>query len=336
MVKTIRTGASATLRYGYEKGGYGTIGSGTVSKKFGLQDSVSNFSLTHNRIDLAQLNQVEYAAYAYGQQAASLSVGFTLSNPWIFESIFGTPTVSTSEFTFGGLPSGNPPTTPTTIQAIIAVGGSEVDVQRTLSGGVMNSLGLTTSVGNPVQGSADMSFGIESASGTTVTAATVPDGTNQTEFPYTFAHGELKINNTVVTELQDVDITFAQNANLLYAVGGKSGQAGNQAVDAYRQIFDVTGRFRTSFVDKTFLDNTLDQIGKGTAGTYSETIGGTPELELTFTKDGDEDITITGSGLAPTDFNISGITPVEPIFQDLSWRIRNVKVVANDLATAVP
>ena len=127
MVKTIRTGASATLRYGYEKGGYGTIGSGTVSKKFGLQDSVSNFSLTHNRIDLAQLNQVEYAAYAYGQQAASLSVGFTLSNPWIFESIFGTPTVSTSEFTFGGLTSGNTPTTPTTIQAVIAVGGSEVD-----------------------------------------------------------------------------------------------------------------------------------------------------------------------------------------------------------------
>ena len=175
-----------------------------------------------------------------------------------------------------------------------------------------------------------MALGIENAPGTVTTAASVPDGTAQTEFPYTFAHGRLKINNTVVAELQDVDITFAQNASLLYNVGT------NQAVDAYRQIFDVTGNFRASHTDKEFLDYTLNQIAKGTGTTYAETIGGTPELELKFTKDDNEDITITGSGLAPTDFGITGIAPVEPIFENISWRIKNVTVVANDLATAVP
>ena len=80
----------------------------------------------------------------------------------------------------------------------------------------------------------------------------------------------------------------------------------------------------------------MNQIAKGTGTTYAETIGGSPELELKFTKDGNEDITITGSGLAPTDFGITGIAPVEPIFENISWRIKNVTVVANDLATSVP
>ena len=328
MVRTVRTGASAYLRYGYEAT-FGDIASETCTKKFGLQDTVNSLTLTHNRIDLASLGQVEYGTYAYGQQAASLGVGFTLSNPWIFESLLGTPTVATNTFTFGALANGTP-TTPKTIQAVVGVGGSATDVTRTLKGGIVNSLGINTSIGNTVSGTMDMAFGIENAPGTVTTAASVPDGTAQTEFPYTFAHGRLKINGATIAELQDVDITFAQNASLLYNIGT------NQAVDAYRQIFDVTGNFRASFTDKAFLDHTLNQIAKGTGTTYAETIGGSPELELKFTKDGNEDITITGSGLAPTDFGITGIAPVEPIFENISWRIKNVTVVANDLATSVP
>ena len=109
MVRTVRTGASAYLRYGYEAT-FGDIASESCTKKFGLQDTVNSLTLTHNRIDLASLGQVEYGTYAYGQQAASLGVGFTLSNPWIFESLLGTPTVATNTFTFGALANGTPTT----------------------------------------------------------------------------------------------------------------------------------------------------------------------------------------------------------------------------------
>ena len=324
------TGAGASLFYKYETTYCDTSDTIPVSSNiFGLNARVTSLSLTTNRIDINKLGQVEPTAYAYGQQAASLGFGVTLSNPWIFESLFVTPTVATNTFTFGALANGTP-TTPSTIQAVVGVGGSATDVTRTLRGGIVNSLGINTSIGNTVAGTMDMAFGIENAPGTVTTAASVPDGTAQTEFPYTFAHGRLKINGGTIAELQDVDITFAQNASLLYNVGT------NQAVDAYRQIFDVTGNFRASFTDKAFLDHTLNQIAKGTGTTYAETIGGTPELELKFTKDDNEDITITGRGLAPTDFGITGIAPVEPIFENISWRIKNVTVVANDLATAVP
>ena len=320
MVKTIRTGAHAYVKYGYEATYAGTA---PPDKKFGLQATVSNLSLTHNRIDLAQLGQVEYGTYAYGQQAASMSVGFTLSNPWIFRSILG-PSSGTDPFVFGG--SYAAPATAQTLQVEIGVGGSEQDVVRTLKGGVANSLGLTTSVGNTVQGNIDLSFGSEGVPRTTgaLTAPAKPTA----EFPYTFAHGELTINDVVISELQDVDITFAQNTNLLYQVGT------NQAVDSYRQIFDITGRFRAAFVDKTFLDHTLNQIAKGTGTTYAETIGGTIELKLAFVKDGDEEIIITGQGLAPTDHGISGLAPVEPIFEDISWRIKSAIVSAKDTASA--
>ena len=83
---TIRTGASAYLKYQYESS---YAAGGTPNKKFGLQDRLTNWSLTHNRIDMPRLNQTTIHKYAYGQQNGSLSVGFVLSNPWIFRSVYG-------------------------------------------------------------------------------------------------------------------------------------------------------------------------------------------------------------------------------------------------------
>ena len=52
---TIRTGASAYLKYEYETSVM--VQGGTPNKKFGLQDKLTNWTLTHNRIDMPQLNQ---------------------------------------------------------------------------------------------------------------------------------------------------------------------------------------------------------------------------------------------------------------------------------------
>jgi hypothetical protein len=324
---TIRTGASAYLKYEYETS-YGT--GGTPNKKFGLQDRLTNWTLTHNRIDMPQLNQTTIADYAYGQQNGSLSVACVLSNPWIFESIFGAP--STGSATSGvyphtfGTTAGNK--TMNTLVCEVGYDGDSADIVRTMRGCVVNSLGISTSIGATVDCSIDMTYGKEGAPATSGLSAP----TEPTEaFPYTFAHGVIKVGGQTLAQVQDVDITFAQNASLLYGIGN------NQAVSSYRQIFDMTGRFRAALLNKNLLENVLNQIKQGSSGNYAETVGGSPELELTFQSSPSttqNEIKITGVGLSPNDLNISGVEPVEPIFEEINWRIKSATVVAKNTQSA--
>ena len=320
---TIRTGASAYLKYEYETS-YGT--GGTPNKKFGLQDRLTNWTLTHNRIDLPQLNQTTIANFAYGQQSGSLSVGCVLSNPWIFESVFGAP--STGSATSGvyphtfGTTAGNK--TMNTLVCEVGYDGDSADIVRTMRGCVVNSLGISTSIGATVDLSVDMTYGKEGAPSASL--GTAPSEPTE-EFPYTFAHGVIKVGGNTLAQVQDVDITFAQNPSLLYGIGN------NQAVSSYRQIFDMTGRFRAALLNKNLLENVLNQVKQGSSGNYAETVGGSPELELTFQSSAtsvQNEIKITGTGLAPTDLNISGVEPVEPIFEEINWRIKTATVVAKN------
>ena len=321
---TIRTGASAYLKYEYETS-YGT--GGTPNKKFGLQDRLSSWTLTHNRIDMPQLNQTTIANYAYGQQSGSLSVGCVLSNPWIFESVFGPSTPGTAvgtvyPHTFGTT-AGNK-TMNTLVVEVGYDGDDSNDIRRVMKGCVVNSLGISTSIGATVDLSVDMTYGKEDAPATSGLAAP----TEPTEqFAYTFAHGVVKVGGATLAQVQEVDITFAQNPSLLYGIGN------NQAVSSYRQIFDMTGRFRAALLNKNLLEGVLAQIAKNTSATFEETIGGSPELELTFQSTAStvqNEIKITGTGLAPTDLSIQGIEPVEPIFEEINWRVKSATIVAKN------
>jgi len=327
---TIRTGASAYLKYEYETS-YGT--GGTPNKKFGLQDRLTSWTLTHNRIDMPRLNQTAIHRYAYGQQTGSLSVTCVLSNPWIFESMYGAPSTGTAvdtvyPHTFPDVAVGQPKDINT---LVCEVGynsddaASNKDIVRTLRGCVVNSLGISTSIGATVDCSIDMTYGKEGPPGLTI--GTAPSEPTE-EFAYTFAHGVIKVGSNTLAQVQDVDITFAQNPALLYGIGN------NQAVSSYRQIFDITGRFRAALLNKNLLEGTLAQIAQNTSTTYEETIGGSPELELTFRNISSNtpanEIKITGVGLAPNDIGISGIEPVEPIFEEINWRIKTATIVAKN------
>jgi len=70
---------------------------------------------------------------------------------------------------------------------------------------------------------------------------------------------------------------------------------------------------------------------------YEETIGGSPEFELTFQSTASttqNEIKITGTGLAPTDLAVSGVEPVEPIFEEINWRIKSATIVAKNTQSA--
>ena len=98
------TGAGASLFYKYETTYCDTSDTIPVSSNiFGLNARVTSLSLTTNRIDINKLGQVEPTAYAYGQQAGRLGVGFifdTRASHRIFESIYGADANNTSPFTY--------------------------------------------------------------------------------------------------------------------------------------------------------------------------------------------------------------------------------------------
>ncbi len=320
----VRTGAQVYVKYGWEST-YG--GSATVDKKFGLRDSVGSWSLNHNRIDIAALNQVTYEKYAYGQQTGEVSIDFSLSNPWIFKTVFGTPskTGSSDPYTYTYPHASNGINEqPQTFQTEIGFNASDSsngDIVRTLKGCVANTLAINTSIGQTVDCSLSATYGKEDAPATTFgTAPSEPT----VEFPYTFAHAKLTVGGNVLAQVQNLGISFNQTPSLLYGLNS------HQAVDSYRQIFDITGNFRASWLDKSLLDDTLNQISKGSSGNYAETVGGSPELEILFRNTTNEEIKITGTGLSPTSISIDGIQPNEPVFENIDWRIKSIVVAAKN------
>ena len=320
----VRTGAHVYVKYGWEEAVYGVIGSGLLpDKKFGLQDKMSSLTLTNNKVNLAKLNQNTVDKFAYGQQQGSASMSFTLSNPWIIGAILGTPTkAGTTPFTYTYPQTSGLPKTARTIQVEVGYDGLAADIVRTLKGGIIGSLSISASVGGLVDCSADITYGIETAPSSSLgTAPTKPSE----EFPYTFAHAELYFAGALVAQCQDASISLAQNAELLYGLGSHSGAA------AYKRVLDITGSFKASWINQTLLDDLLAQI----AAVPQETVGGgATEFRLTFEKSAAEKIVITLTGLAINDHGVSGLEPVEPVFEDISWTAKTISVVATSAATA--
>ncbi len=321
----VRTGAHGYLKYDFETS-YGT--GATPNKKFGLQDKLSSWTLTNNKVDLNKLNQNTVDKFAYGQQSGTASIGFTLSNPWVFGTILGAPTTAGSNpYTHTYPPSAGLPKTPRTVSVEVGFDGASADIVRSLKGGVLGSLSINAAVGGLVECTADITYGKESAPSTSLgTAPTLPT----VEFPYTFAHAELTVGGNVVAQCQDASMTIAQNTELLYGLNS------HQAVDSFRRVLSMTGSFRASLINKTLFEKVLEQIKAGTSsGTYSETVGGNPEFKLTFIKNNtNEKIEITGTGLGINDYGVSGFEPVEPIFEEISWTMKTIQVVATNTTSA--
>lgn len=325
----VRTGAQAYVKYGYEST-YG--GSATCDKKFGLNDRLTSWNLTHNRIDLPALNQVTFESFAYGQQAGEISVDFVLNNPWILGAFFGAPSTTGSSDPYTHTyphASNGINKQPRSFQLEVGFNAADTansDIVRTLKGCVATTLGINTTIGSTVDCSLSASYGKEDAPSTTFGSAPTEPTLNHGAF--TFAHAKLTVGGNVLAQVQDMSLSIDQSTSLLY------GMNSNQAVDSYRQVLNVTGAFKASLLNKNLLEDVLEQISKGTSGTFSETVGGSPELEILFRKNTNEEIKITGTGLAPTSYSVEGIAPNEPVFENIDWRVKSVTIEAKNNQTA--
>ena len=335
----VRTGANSYLQYDFET----TFGGGELTtpnmKAFGLQQRITNFSLNNSKKTLAELCNIEPTDFAYGKQTGAIGVDFVLSEPWVFGLLFGAPTYSgaptPNTFTYD-ISSGEAAVR----SAMIEVGfqGETDTIVRRLEGSILNSLTIQTNIDDLVNCSADFQYGKEAllTTNTVTQGSTHADNfskdsnlTETTNFPYTFSHSTFKYNGSTVAQVQSADITFTQGANLLY------GLSNAQAVSSYRQLFEITGRFQASWLDVTKLDDVLAQIGQDTATTVDREQA---SIELVFTNGlsgtSRRAITITLSDIGIDNHSITGIEPVEPVFEEITWQCKSCSIIAENEDTA--
>ena len=348
----IATGARGFIHYDFESS-YATgasLASGEDGKRFGMQEKITSWTLNNSRINLATLNQTELEGYAYGQEQGSINVGFVLSNPWLFGAVYGAPVSVTSSapevHTFSNA-TANSTKDIRSFSTAVGLDFPTGQVTRTLKGCILRSFTIGTSIGSVVDCTADIGYSDEDAPDTS-TALTAPVKPT-TKFPYTFAHGTMKMYdpttggsgtaNRIVAKIQSVNLTFNQNPDMLCGLGS------HQSVEAFRKVFEVTGDFQASWVNTTLLSNVLNQVKAGTGGLYEETVADAPnhsgvELELEFSNGlagaSRRTIKITLTGVSPTEHSISGIEPVEPVFESITWQAKSAVIVAENAETAEP
>ena len=319
----VRTGSHAFIHYGKE----GTFNGGALeTRAFGLEQKMNSLTFKNNQIALSQLNSIEVASFAYGKNEGSGSVDFVLSNPWVFDTLLGAvdKTGSTNDWTYiwdsdaGNLTADNTGIkTPDSFDIEVAFDAksSLTDVKRNLHGSVFNQLNIKSSIGETVKGTLDFLYGKSDTITTSVSGSPIGDGI---DFPYTFAHASIELlDGTPIAEVQDFDITFAANTELLYAQGDPN------AVGAFRKLFEMTGKFNASFLDKTQLQRVIDRTELATF---------TVEFTNGLSSTSEKTIKLEFTGVSLSEHGLS-IAPNEPIFEDLTFQMRNVKVTANNSVT---
>jgi hypothetical protein len=312
---------------------------GARSEQFGFEQRITGWSFTQNKIPLSQLNSVKVKTFAYGQTRGSLSLDFVMSSPWFLALIGLNDSVKTGcaapfthTFTLDST------TDNTAIRSFSTEIGQEAggtDIVRTLTGGVVNSASISTSVGELVKVSLDTAYANEAV--TTTLDACAAGISVSDHVPYTFAHGTIsscELGLATAGQIQEFDVTFTQNADHIFGLGN------SVAADKIRRLQEITGKIKVT--NKTALQ--LEKIyaqQKDTLGNSACVSAVDTELVdivVEFSKDADtvcsptptsQIIQITLKGVALDDINVS-IEPNEPIFQELNFQAREAVVVVKD------
>jgi hypothetical protein len=350
----ILTGGSVSVGYGYETA-FNTV-QATIDKTFGLNTKVTSLTLNTSQVSLNKLGQVEPTKFVFGQQQGALGVSFVLDDTEshrIFRCLYensggdiqpqgGTSFLYPTALGENSTGVKTPASITTRIQVLTSGTVSSGFMQtRSLTGCTVNNMSLNTSIGEVVNATVDMSFAEESTA-TIETAATNFDTqveiNSATMTPYTFAHGEVKVGTGAETsvgsgvstlvkvfDIQDIDVSFATSAELLYALGS------HYAQNSFRKVFDIGGRFKTTFKDSALLQYVIDQsipsletevLPVASSGTNG--VG----LSLTFTN-GTKSILIEFQGVSLTDHSTSGLEPNEVLYEDVSFKAKSSRITVD-------
>jgi hypothetical protein len=341
------TGAYATFQWNKEAT-FNTAAAciGTSGLPFGFEQKITSWTFTNNAIPLQRLNDVRLNTFAYGQTQGNISLDYVLASPW-FLDVAGFSTGCTTgcadpfthTWTIGSCAASK------VIPSMTVEVGTEqgaTDTVRTLTGAIVNSISISTSIGEVVRVSQDMTYANE-----TVTTAldTTPGLESLCNYiPYTFAHGALYDGAVsacnLLAEVQCLDLTINQNGEHLWGLGN------SVAASAYRRVFEVTGRFKVSYIDTSRLVEIYQQSKDTLANTCpAQTLTlEQPTLNIVFTNGigtvaapiaGSRILNITFTGISIKDFS-TPIEPNEPIFEEINFQAREATATAINGISAIP
>jgi len=316
----VRSGASSYVAIGWES----SFGGGASNVQlFGKDQKLNGVEYSNNMQALPQLYTPEVKDFLFGRNSGSCSIEYVLSNPFQFTSILHEPV---SEVLGSGITTrtwSSDPDTNGNIRKIksmhLEVGSilADENVVRNAKGVLTQSLNLKTGIDQPVQCTQQLVWGIEDAIGTTLNGSLPTDSGFS---PYNFVETTVEMPNaTVIATIQDLDLTFNINAELLYGLGAAN------AVDGYRKLFEVTGKINLAFKNKTHLDQVRNRTELATLEvTLTNGLSGTDLRSIV--------LLFTGVGLSR--HGVPTTSPTEVLYQEFDFQCRSTSVVSKDATAA--
>ncbi len=326
----VKTGAFSYLQWG-EEAIYGTAPTAAcIDKPFGFEQKITNWSFTNNPIVLQQLDNIHVKNYAFGRTQGSIGIDAVLANPHWLRNIFGAPVVCGCADPFCntyGITCACHEYLGNSFSIEVGYENACADVTRRLSGAIINSVSLRSTVGETIKASFDISYASEAENGIAIDATPAAECICN-EIPYTFAHAALVTNETdaccpvTVTEVQCLDFTINPQQEMLWGLGS------NAATSSFKKFFELTGSFKSPWKDTAEYDNVKQQLSLDSSTEDREQFN----LVVTFTNG------VCGAGLRDQIYTFAGINirsfdltiePNEPMFQTIPWQARTLNITAN-------
>lgn len=313
---TVRTGASAMLDVQFENS-YNGDASGNLLHLFGKDQNASGIEFANGQEAVPQLYRSTYESFLYGKNTGGCTVDFTLSNPFFFSSMMNNPTQSESSgvytqvWTSGTI---NRDIRSMKVRFGLESPGATNDILETATGVIATSINMKTALDQPVSVSEALTWSNDEITD----SAELPVVGSDTDFtPYNFVNGRLQVtpeggSQFTVGTLQDLDLTINISSEHLYEVGSPD------AVDAYRKLFDITGKFNVAFQDKTYAQYVRNRQEQ-TNAVLMLSNGQTGDAARTIT------VALSGVGIQSTSRSVA---PGEPIFEDVDFQAREITVTA--------
>jgi len=213
MVNTVGTFATSYARYGYEATFGTSPGDAALTTYFG--HNVKFTSTAKNNIErIANLNNRNYTQMAAKKFEGTWSSDAQASNFYWMKGVLGDVTdAGAGPYTHTYNETNCPPS--------ITIQQSEdlaTPSERTMVGCLINKASLNLTVGEVVTVKMDGTYASESKDAVLNTNGNGADA----EDVFTFAHGVLELpTSTTLTEVQSVDISIMNNADLLWGLGSR-------------------------------------------------------------------------------------------------------------------
>ena len=256
------------------------------------------------------------------QFTGTLGIEFLMSNPWFLYPIMGTKLdggiagAYTHTFTeANSLPSFK------FNNSLNIDSASTSDLNISITGAVNTSASIKTAIGEAVSVTMDFIYANESIASTAFVAQTA-----ETYSPYSFAHGVLELpNGSTIANVQSVDISIAQNADMIWGLGARAGTA---HVDKNRAYTIKTSAY---FTDPAAF---LKLFYTGSTGTAPGNITEIATLQLTFTN-GTQIVEFTFTGLKIDTESLPQAIDAA-VMEDISLQARTLTVIATDTTQLFP